>query len=165
MLLDISISADSEWPVPYCPRVGGSPLTPQGHLPSLLLLLCISEYCCNDLVSPELPLPHLQFIWMHSPQAHAQLLWYVVLSEELSPGLNVQWSALPHKGLALASFEHILKSTCGNGFNLPCGVGCHAMPSVYALPLTRLVSTELVATAIVTLMIHTHTYSCNGASF
>lgn len=84
------------------------------------------------------------------------MLWHVVLPEEPSAGLNVQWSAVPHKGLALASFEHILKLIYGSGFNLPCGVGHHAMPSMYSLPLPRLVSIELVATATVT---HDDTYT------
>uniref|UniRef100_A0A452TKP2 Lactoperoxidase n=1 Tax=Ursus maritimus TaxID=29073 RepID=A0A452TKP2_URSMA len=56
----------------------------------------------------------------------------------------------PMWGASLTAFERILKPAYENGFNLPRGVGLHALSGGYSLPPPRLVSTEMAATATVT---------------
>ncbi|KAF5926247.1 hypothetical protein HPG69_011374 [Diceros bicornis minor] len=53
----------------------------------------------------------------------------------------------PTWGASPTAFERILKPACENGFNSPRGAGRHGLSGWYPLPLPRLVSTELAATA------------------
>lgn len=97
-----------------------------------------------------LPQPHRQFIQMHShrhvPNCSDMCFHQKYRSQDGT------WNSLPHPtwGTALTTFEHILKPAYENRFNIPRGVGLHALPSGYLLLLTRLISTELAATTTIT---------------
>lgn len=152
MLLDVGkISASLEWPFPRTPGLEVPPVTPsQGQLSSLSSLLWVSEFRYNDLVSPH----YLSLIAnLSGCTAHRQvpncsdMCFHQKYRAQDGTCNNLQH---PMWGASLTAFERILKPAYENGFNLPRGVGLHALSGGYSLPPPRLVSTEMAATATVT---------------
>ncbi|XP_060054488.1 probable oxidoreductase PXDNL isoform X2 [Erinaceus europaeus] len=108
------------------------------------------EFRYNDLVSP----PYLSLIanlsgctaHRHVPSCSDMCFHqkYRTLDGTCNNLQHPMW------GASLTAFERILKPAYENGFNLPRGAGRHTLSARDPLPLPRLVSTELVATATVT---------------